>query len=263
MSNITTSSYFTGTGIISGHAYIDNNNDGIKDNTITSTNAASTITSAVNNLFNDQLRLISVSLYTCKSSSDMEGTKLATSKLSNSGMFSFANLISGDYYISATLPTENKEDDVMYKFSSVWIGNSSKASSSSLSIARDVSRSEKNKNVFNRNRRRLGTGGVVNTASDISTINPATGKSNCLTLQDGERAMSYNFGLYPSSSTADDSIELPPKDAIYYNGFESDITSDPIWSTSSIMIVTWYGHYHKIIQTVESMHYNRYWIQMK
>jgi len=238
MSNITTSSYFTGTGIIGGQAYIDNNNDGIKDNTITSTNAASTITSAVNNLFNDKLRLISVSLYTCNSlsSSDTEGVKLATSKLSSTGMYSFANLISGDYYISASLPPENEDDDgVMYKFSSVWIGNSSKASSSSLSIARDVSRSEKNKNVFNRNRRRLGTGGVVNTASDISTINPATGRTNCFTLQDGERAMSYNFGLYPSSSTTDDSIELPPKDAIYYNGFENDdfASSDPMWITSS------------------------------
>ena len=71
--NKTTSSYFTGTGIIGGQAYIDDNNDGIKDNTITSTNAASTITSAVNNLFNDQLRLVSVSLYTCNSSLNMEG----------------------------------------------------------------------------------------------------------------------------------------------------------------------------------------------
>jgi len=242
MSNITTSSYFTGTGSIGGQAYIDNNNDGIKDNTITSTNAASTITSAVNNLFNDdQLRMISISLYDCKSSSDTEGVKLATSKLSSTGMYSFANLKSGNYYISASLPPANVEDDVMYKFSSVWIRNSSKASS--LSIARDASAtggsSGQKENVFNNRdrRRKLGTGGVVNTASDISTINPSTGRTNCFTLQDGERAMSYNFGLYPSSSTADDSIELPPKDAIYYNGFENgDITSDPLWSTSS-----WYN----------------------
>jgi len=240
MSNITTSSYFTGTGIIDGQAYIDNNNDGIKDNTITSTNAASTITSAVNNLFNDQLRLISVSLYTCKSlsSSDTEGVKLATSKLSSTGMYSFANLKSGNYYISASLPPENEDDDgVMYKFSSVWIGNSSKASNG-ISIARASldGRSEKNENVFNnrkRRKRQLGTGGVVNTASDISTINPSTGRTNCFTLQEGERAMSYNFGLYPSSSTTDDSIEV--KDAIYYNGFENDdfASSDPMWITSS------------------------------
>ena len=238
----TISSYFTGTTIIGGQAYIDNNNDGIKDNTITSTNAASTIESAVTNLFNNQLRMISVSLYTCNSSLDTEGMKLATSKLSSTGMFSFANLISGDYYISATLPQESEgseeEDDVMYKFSSEWIGNSN---ASSLSIARDAStggRSEKNENVFNnRNRRRrLGTGGVVNTASDISTINPETGRTNCFTIKDGERVMTYNFGLYPSS-TLDDNIEVPPKNAIYYNGFESDdFTSDPLWSTSS-----WYN----------------------
>ena len=232
MNNSTTSSYFAGTGIISGQVYIDNNNDGIKDNTITSTNAASTITSAVNN-FNDQLRLISVSLYTCNSSSESEGMKLATSKLSSSGMYSFANLVSGDYYISATLPSANEDDEVIYKFSSVWIGNAS----SSLSIARDAltdGSSEKNENVFNtRNRRRLGTGGVVNTASDISTINPATGRTNCFTLKEGERVMTYNFGLYPSSTTE----EVPPKDAIYYNGFENgNFTSDPLWSTSS-----WYN----------------------
>ena len=240
MSNIT--SYFTGTGIINGQAYIDNNNDGIKDSTITSTNAASTITSAVNNLFNDQLRMISVSLYTCNSllpMSESEGIKLATSKLSSSGMYSFANLVSGDYYISATLPAENEGDGVVYKFSSVWIGNSSKASS--ISIARDTSNngSEKNENVFNnRNRkRRLGTGGVVNTASDISTINPSTGRTNCFTLKDGERVMSYNFGLYPSTSAVEDEEEVSPKDAMYFNGFENDdFTSDPLWRTSS-----WYN----------------------
>ena len=244
MSNITISSYFTGTGIIAGQAYIDNNNDGIKDTTITSANAATTITSAVNNLFNDQLRMISISLYTCNSlpmsdTLESEGMKLATSKLSSTGMYSFANLVSGEYYISASLPAENEEDDVMYKFSSVWIGNSSKASNG-ISIARDAltDSGEKNENVFNnRKRRRLGTGGVVNTASDISTINPATGRTNCFTLQEGERVMSYNFGLYPSSATNDNTIEVPPKDAMYYNGFESgDFTSDPLLSTSS-----WYN----------------------
>ena len=102
-----------GSAIISGSIFLDSNNDGKRD-TLTSSNAASNVVASIN-LFTSGdsssssssaiIQEIEIGLYSCNSYKNSTRAELiATSRLDKSGAYTFSNLISGKYYVSATLP---------------------------------------------------------------------------------------------------------------------------------------------------------------
>ncbi|KAL7530950.1 hypothetical protein ACHAXR_003765 [Thalassiosira sp. AJA248-18] len=163
------SSSVSGSGVIGGQAFFDNDNDGIRE----------IATSFNSDVINDVNVGVLVSLFACDALGDAsESLAHVETKTFSNGFYRFSNVARGKYYIVAQPPAG-------YEFSEVW----------SHGTASQVPAEQR---VYGNNTRELGTNGFINT-NEKSTINPETGRTICFEVQEGEKTMSWGFGLFKPS----------------------------------------------------------------
>mmetsp|Transcript_17776 Transcript_17776/g.28888 ORF Transcript_17776/g.28888 Transcript_17776/m.28888 type:complete len:903 (+) Transcript_17776:157-2865(+) len=171
-------SLFSGSGVIGGRAFYDENNDGMRDEFVHNNNI-------------NGIEGINVTLFQCDPS-----TSLASFKTNVNGWYTFTDLSPGKYYIVAQPPSG-------YEFSDIF-------DNTNTDTPQRVNENDENAVRV----RDLGTGGVIS-GIEKNTIDPESGRTIiCINLEEGEQALSWGFGLFKTSEkpSAQPSISNAPID---------------------------------------------------
>jgi len=190
-------------GIIGGNAFYDANQNGINDDHLSS--SSNTVPTNIN-----------IWLFTCNPNET--SINMGHYKTNDSGVYTFNELDSGNYYIVVQKPEG-------YEFTSVWrdvnnqqpIQSSSSTTLSTLASALKQSIAQQFSSSSNNNT------SITNNV-EYSTINPEKGQTTCFTIKNNEVNMNIHFGLYRISN--DDDISLPSLQPSSTNSGSGDMSGD-------------------------------------